>query len=117
MDLLRHLKLYISILAVLVALLAGIIMDSLFRGHSEERLRILKTISPLLPSADPGMNNSARYIRHLGLSTPGSAFPDYPGQPDYLPAGMMWPPPGFWDGITEKTQPIPAFFGGKEGSP
>lgn len=117
MDLLRHLKLYISILAVLVVLLAGIIMDSLFRGHSEEGLRVLKTISALLPSADPGMNNSARYIRHLGLSTPGSAFPDYPGQPDYLPAGMMWPPPNFGDGIAKKIQPLPAFFGSRENSP
>lgn len=98
----RHLKIYISVLTVLMALFAGIIMDSLFRGHSQERLRILKTISALLPSADPGMNNSARYIRHLGLSTPGSAFPDFPGQPDYLPAGMMWPPPDFRDRIPEK---------------
>jgi hypothetical protein len=115
---LRHLKIYISILAVLAALFTGIIMDSLFRGHSEERLRILKTISSLLPSADPGINNSARYIRHLGLSTPGSAFPDYPGQPDYLPAGMMWPPPRFFgDGITEKAPSPPMVFGGKEGSP
>jgi hypothetical protein len=108
-DLLRHLKRYISVLAVLVALFAGIIMDSLFRGHSEERPRIFKLISVLLPSADPGMNNSARSIRHLGLSTPGSAFPDYPGQPDYLPAGMMWPPPGFWDGIPEKAPSTRAF--------
>jgi len=44
------------------------------------------------------MDNSARYIRHWGLSTPGSAFPDYPGQPDYLPSGMMWPPPPFFAG-------------------
>jgi hypothetical protein len=96
---LGHLKIYLSILAVLVALLAGAILDSYLRGDTEARLEDLQRIAPLLPSADPGMNNSARYIRHLGLSTPGSAFPDFPAQPDYLPAGMMWPPPRFADGM------------------
>jgi hypothetical protein len=99
---LRHLKIYLSILAILVALLAGAIVDSSLRGHSKARLRDLQRIAALLPSADPGMNNSARYIRHLGLSTPGSAFPDFPGQPDYLPAGMMWPPPPFATGMADK---------------
>jgi hypothetical protein len=102
------------ILAVLVALFAGAIVDSRFRGQADARLRDLRTISPLLPSADPGMNNSARYIRHLGLSIPGSAFPDYPGQPDYLPAGMMWPPPRFWAGITGRDASAIVFFNGKE---
>jgi hypothetical protein len=101
------------IMAVLVALFAGAIMDSRLRGHTDARLRDLRTISPLLPSADPGMNNSARYIRHLGLSAPGSAFPDYPGQPDYLPAGMMWPPPRFWNGITGKDASVTVFSNGK----
>jgi len=90
------------ILAVLVVLFLGTIMDSRFRGLSGARLRDLQATSPLLPSADPGMNNSARYIRHLGLSTPGSAFPDFPAQPDYLPAGMMWPPPSLFVGLTGK---------------
>ena len=107
----RYLKIYMSILAVLAALLFGAVMDSRIRGNSEARLRELRTISPLLPSADPGMNNSARYIRHLGLSTPGSAFPDFPGQPDYLPAGMMWPPPRFEDFSAT------GHVDGKEGSP
>ncbi|MEW6139897.1 MAG: hypothetical protein AB1733_16865 [Thermodesulfobacteriota bacterium] len=81
-----------AILGALVALFLGAIVDSLRRNGSDALLRDLKAVSYLLPSADPGMNNSARYIRHLGLSTPASAFPDYPGQPDYLPSGMMWPP-------------------------
>lgn len=110
----RHLNAYTVILAVLAALFAGVIMDSRFRGHTGARLRDLRTISPLLPSADPGMNNSARYIRHLGLSIPGSAFPDYPGQPDYLPAGMMWPPPRFWTGITGKDASALLFSNAKE---
>lgn len=87
-----YLKIYLAILAILVAFFLGAIVDSLRRNGSEALLTDLKAISRLLPSPDPGMNNSARYIRHLGLSTPASAFPDYPGQPDYLPSGMMWPP-------------------------
>jgi hypothetical protein len=114
---LRYLKIYMSMLAVLAALLSGAVMDSRIRANTETRLRDLRTVSPLLPSADPGMNNSARYIRHLGLSTPGSAFPDYPGQPDYLPAGMMWPPPDFPDEIAEKGSSTPACFGGRKGAP
>lgn len=97
-----HLKLYVLMLIVLVALFLGAIMDSRFSGESNATLRDLKIISPLLPSADPGINNSARYIRHLGLSTPGSAFPDFPGQPDYLPSGMMWPPPRTFVGLTNR---------------
>ena len=109
-----HLKVYMAILAVLVALFVGAIMDSHIRGRSRERLRDLRIISPLLPSADPAINNSARYIRHLGLSTPGSAFPDFPGQPDYLPAGMTWPPPRFFVGITGKVPLTTAIPNGKK---
>ncbi len=97
-----HLKVYLVILAGLVALFLGAIMDSRFSGHSGAGPEDLRAVSPLLPSADPGMNNSARYIRHLGLSTPGSAFPDFPAQPDYLPAGMMWPPPLTFVGLDDK---------------
>ncbi|MFC1834851.1 hypothetical protein ACFL2Q_08970 [Thermodesulfobacteriota bacterium] len=97
-----HLKFYMVILAVLVALFVGVITDSLIRSRSASVEKRLWTISPLLPSADPGMNNSARYIRYLGLSTPASAFPDFPGQPDYLPAGMMWPPPKEFVGLTDR---------------
>lgn len=80
----------------------GMIADSQFRCRSSTGLQDLRAISEVLPSADPGMDNSARYIRHLGLSTPGSAFPDYPGQPDYLPSGMMWPPPSHFVGTTTR---------------
>ncbi len=97
-----YLKIYLAILAVLVALFLGAIVDSLRRTGSEALLRDLKAISRVLPSADPGVNNSARYIRHLGLSTPASAFPDYPGQPDYLPSGMMWPPLRTFVGISNE---------------
>ena len=97
-----HLKIYLVILTVLTALFLGAVGDSQVRGFSEGRLRVLQMVSPLLPSADPGMNNSARYIRHLGLSTPGSAFSDFPGQPDYLPVGMMWPPPSSFVGMSRK---------------
>jgi hypothetical protein len=97
-----YLKAYLTMLAVLAVLFAAAIIDSSIRGHPAANLKDLRIISPLLPSADPGMNNSARYIRHLGLSTPGSAFPDFPGQPDYLPAGMMWPPPLLFVGINSK---------------
>ncbi|MBI5250175.1 MAG: hypothetical protein HY912_11835 [Desulfomonile tiedjei] len=97
-------KVYGAILAVLMVLFCGILVDSRFRGHSAVRLRDLRAVSKVVPSADPGMDNSARYIRHLGLSTPGSAFPDYPGQPDYLPSGMMWPPPPFFVGSAPQGQ-------------
>lgn len=90
-----HAKVYGAALAFLLLLFGAILVDSRIRGHSTTRLDDLRAISSVIPSADPGMDNSARYIRHLGLSTPGSAFPDYPGQPDYLPSGMMWPPPPF----------------------
>lgn len=97
-----HFRVYALILIVLVALFLGAIVDIHFRNSSNLALRDLKSISPLLPSADTGINNSARYIRHLGLSTPASAFPDYPGQPDYLPSGMMWPPPVTFPGLADK---------------
>ncbi|AFM23394.1 hypothetical protein [Desulfomonile tiedjei] len=93
-----HAKVYGAILAVLMLLFCGMLADRLFRGHSAIGLGDLKAISRVLPSADPGMDNSARYIRHWAHSTPGAAFPDYPGQPDYLPSGMMWPPPPFFVG-------------------
>ncbi len=92
---LSHLKTYCALVAVLVALFVGALVDSQLRCFPANTARRLKCISPLLPSADPGLNNSARYIRHLGLATPGSAFTDYPGQPDYLPSGMAWAPPDF----------------------
>lgn len=97
-----HLKVYLLILAVLVALFFGAITDSHLRDTSGTAMSDLRTISRLLPSADPGIDNSARYIRHLGLSTPGSAFPDFPGEPDYLPSGMMWPPLSTFVGLTER---------------
>jgi hypothetical protein len=112
-----YLKVYLTTLVVLVALFSGAIMDSHIRGHSAGSLRDLRVISPLLPSADPGMNNSARYIRHLSLSTPGSAFPDFPGQPDYLPAGMMWPPPRQFVGINSKVSMSTAIPYGEDASP
>lgn len=102
------------ILAVLAALFFGAIADSRVRGHFNASVDNLRILSFLLPSADPGMNNSARYIRHLGLCTPGSAFPDFPGQPDYLPAGMMWPPPRSFIGITAKVPMTTAIPNGKE---
>lgn len=101
-----HAKVYSAILAFLLLCFGAVLLDSRERGHSARRLQDLAAISKALPSADPGMDNSARYIRHLGLSTPGSAFPDYPGQPDYLPSGMMWPPPLFFAGSAPQ---IPLF--------
>ncbi len=53
----------------------------------------VSTLAEILPSPDTGIDNASRYIRHLGLSTFQSAFPDFPGQIDYLPEGMTWPPP------------------------
>ena len=94
-----HLKVYLIVLTVLVALFGAAILHSRLCHFSGGEATALKTISPVLPSADPGMDNSARYIRHLGLSTPGSAFPDYPGQLDYLPAGVAWPPPLQFTGL------------------
>jgi len=96
-------KVYGATLAVLMVLFAGIIVDSRLRGPAASQLRDLRALSSVLPSADPGMDNSARYIRHLALSTPGSAFPDYPGQPDYLPAGIMRPPPLHFLGLSPDT--------------
>jgi hypothetical protein len=107
-----HLKAYVIILAVLVALFFGAIVDSLVRHRSPATLRGLAVLSPLLPSADPGISNSARYIRHLGLSTPASPFPDYPGQADYLPAGMMWPPPEVFVGLN---RPFPLIESARDG--
>ncbi len=56
------------------------------------REKMLKIISKILPSADPGVVNSARYIRHYSITYPTSAFPDFPGEMDYLPSGMFFPP-------------------------
>jgi hypothetical protein len=109
-----YLKVYLTMLVVLVTLFAWAIMDSFICQHSAANLKDLRTISPLLPSADPGVNNSARYIRHLSLSTPGSAFPDFPGQPDYLPAGMMWPPPRMFVGIPSRPSINTTMFDSKE---
>lgn len=101
----RHLKTYTIILAFLLSLFFGIIIDSRTGGYTETQQKNLYRLFSILPSADPGINNTARYIRHLGLSTAGSAFPDFPGQPDYLPGGMMIPPPPF----SEKARKIPLF--------
>lgn len=88
-----HIKVYSLVLVALLALFGATLLHNRISEPSPDELRPLENVSPLLPSADPGMDTSARYVRHLGLSTPGSAFPDFPAQPDYLPAGIMWPPP------------------------
>jgi len=84
-------------MAVLTGLFGLAVLDSTQRSVSEVYLKPLEDISPFLPSADVGIDNSARYVRHLGLATPASAFADFPGQPDYLPAGMVCAPPNFVD--------------------
>ena len=92
-----YLRVYAVIMASLIALFAGVILHGKLVGRAS-RGKIeaaLQGMSPLLMSPDPGLNNSARYIRHLVLSYPGAAFPDFPAQQDYLPAGMVWAPPGF----------------------
>ncbi len=67
-----------------------------FYIKSKERLlgreKLLKAISRVIPSADPGVVNSARYIRHYSITYPTSAFPDFPAEMDYLPSGMFFPP-------------------------
>lgn len=93
-----HLKIYAVVLAGLLLFLLGAGLDSWIRGGNFSPDR-LKAVSVFLTSPDPAMNTSARYIRHLSLTYPGSPFPDFPGQPDYLPAGMAWAPPHF-PGIT-----------------
>lgn len=110
-------KIYGIILVVLLAFFFEVLVDSRFRGHTATLLQNLKAVSAVLPSPDPGMDTSARYVRHLGLSTPGSAFPDYPGQPDYLPAGMMWPPPILFEGSPPQKpifHPMESIRGGAE---
>lgn len=97
-----HLRIYAAVLVVLTAFLGAAIIHSRVNRPQAHALTALKTVSPLLPSADPGMDNSARYIRHLGLSTPGSAFPDYPAQPDYMLSGLTWPPPLPFLGISTR---------------
>jgi hypothetical protein len=88
-----HLKIYSLILFVLLALFGATMLHSKLSTRAHDERLPLKNVAPLLPSADPGMDTSARYVRHLGLSVPGSAFSEFPGQPDFLPAGMTWPPP------------------------
>lgn len=90
-----HLKIYCAILAVLAGLFACAVLDSRIRSTSETSLKPLLHLASLLPSMDAVMDNSARYVRHLSLATPASAFSDFPGQLDYLPAGMAWGPPAF----------------------
>ncbi len=88
----HHAKSYLMILGILLLLASSAIIDNELRGGvGIDRLKHdLKELSPLMVSADTAVNNSARYIRHRSLSYPGSAFPDFPGQMDYLPAGMAW---------------------------
>lgn len=90
-----HLKIYFIILGLLISFIAGIFIDSRVRGEIEKQRVNLRKIVPIMMCSDLAMENSARYIRHLPLSYPGSAFPDYPGQSDYLPSGMAYPPPDF----------------------
>lgn len=94
---------YFAVMAVLIGLFGIAVLDSTLRNHSNQYLKPLKDISTFLPSADVGMDNSARYVRHLGLATSASAFADFPGQPDYLPAGMVCAPPNFADTLQTKT--------------
>jgi len=56
------------------------------------RNQVLKVLNKILPSADPGVVNSARYLRHYSITYPTSAFPDYPCEMDYLPSGIFFPP-------------------------
>lgn len=88
----NYVKIYMTALCFLLLLLVGLLADNEFRGRAEfGRLkRDLRSLAPLMVSADTALNNSARYIRHYGLAYPGSAFSDFPGQRDYLPAGMAW---------------------------
>ncbi|MCK9262351.1 MAG: hypothetical protein WDA72_01965 [Desulfomonilia bacterium] len=88
----KHVKSYLVILGILLMLALSAVMDNGLRGGAGfDRLKHdLKELAPLMVSADVAVNNSARYIRHRSLTYPGSAFPDFPGQRDYLPAGMAW---------------------------
>ncbi|HET56988.1 MAG TPA: hypothetical protein ENN35_00925 [Deltaproteobacteria bacterium] len=87
-----YIKVYLTVLGMLVLMAVGIIVDNGIRGTIEiNRLKgDLRVLAPLMMTADTAVNNSARYIRHRSLTYPGSPFPDYPGQPDYLPSGMAW---------------------------
>ena len=83
---------------ILTWLAIGVLFLGFFGFYikSKERLlgreRLLKAISKVIPSADPGVVNSARYIRHYSITYPTSAFPDFPAEIDYLPSGMFFPP-------------------------
>jgi hypothetical protein len=90
-----HLKMYCAILALLGVLFACAVIDSSARRAPETYSKPLQHVAPLLPSMDAVLDNSARYIRHLSLATPASAFSDFPAQADYLPAGIAWAPPAF----------------------
>lgn len=87
-----YIKVYLAVLSVLVLMSAGIVIDNNIRGNAAIDClgSDLRGLAPLMMSADTAVNNSARYIRHRSLTYPGSPFPDYPGQYDYLPAGMAW---------------------------
>jgi len=87
-----YMKVYLATMSMLVLMIAGIIADNQIRGRVglDCRRDDLREIAPLMMSADTAINNSARYIRHYSLSYPASAFSDFPGQQDYLPAGMAW---------------------------
>lgn len=87
-----YIKVYLAVLGILALMGAGIFIDNGIRGNIMiDCLKSdLRELAPLMMSADTAVNNSARYIRHRSLTYPGSPFPDYPGQYDYLPAGMAW---------------------------
>jgi len=101
---LKDLKIYGVVLAVLLLLFGGVVLHGWMGNGSS--IRQLRAARSFLPSGDPGMNTSARYVRHLALTYPGSPFPDFPGQPDYLPAGMAWAPHHF-PGVRTRIEPPP----------
>ncbi len=105
----KYIRIYAAVLGILFLLLGGAFLHAWVKeGIPLNRLRAARSF---LPSGDPGMNTSARYIRHLALSYPGSPFPDFPGQSDYLPAGMAWAPPHFPGVRTRIELEAPAFEG------
>lgn len=90
---LRALRIFVftwTVLGILLLAFLGFYVKS--KKRLLEREKLLMAISKVIPSADPGVVNSARYIRHYSITYPTSAFPDFPAEMDYLPSGMFFPP-------------------------
>lgn len=81
-------------LAVLVAGLAGMLVDAAARREAQvARGLYVHSMVRVAGWADLALSSSSRWLRHPSLSEPGAAFADGPALLDNDPAGACLGPP------------------------